>query len=819
MLGVTLIGAGYGSAKSRPAIDESKINYNRAKSALDVPNVQLGVHNVGKIGLTITSKGTFGTGYLSSTIDPLTGQTAPSCQYPYPGRSNYLYAGMLWVGAIIGEDTLVSVAADGWNLTREMWPASDPIDTLERHSTYDTYDIKAVSEQDFIATYTDTVTHPAYVANDIYDGRPHIPLKIKITQRSYAWSNGCAGDFVIFDYSIKNIGNSRLHQVYTGFMVDGDVGPVGGSPEEAADDICGFKKAVPSHRGCNFQDTINLAWIADNDGRDAYSIPAPCPQGFDYTSVTGLRTLHVPSDTMNISFNWWLSNGNASLDFGPRMAGTPEKPFRDFGGHLGTPTGDRNKYYIMGNGEFDYDQLFTTIDHSSEGWLAPPANAVDLANGYDTRYLLSFGPLDIEPGESLPFSMAYIAGADFHTDCNAFQSLFSAANPEPYYNYLNFSNIGHNAAWASWIYDVPGYDTDGDAYAGKYSLCTPDSSGAQDTIYYEGDGIPDYKAVPAPPAPYVKASPRISHTEDGKIRLCFNGYESETGRDIFSRINDFEGYYVGISEEARASTFVIIAIYDKEDYNKYIYNEPKGVYELKDFPFTIDSLRVLYGGDFNPLNYDKDNPLVLNGEQFYFVKYAWNNSNLSDTNLIHKLYPDQIPPTTLNIDSARLYYPEELTPEGRFKYYEYEYFAKNLLPGKFYYIGVAAFDFGWSFMGVTGSVSSQSVDTATTPLPTDVPDDVNLPYVFKLHQNYPNPFNPQTEITYDLPVRSDVTLRIYNILGQTVRTYSIRAKPAGRYSLVWDGSNNAGRQMASGMYFYKITAGVFTDSKKMILLK
>ena len=93
--------------------------------------------------------------------------------------------------------------------------------------------------------------------------------------------------------------------------------------------------------------------------------------------------------------------------FGPRKAGSAEDPFRDFGGYLGTPMGDRNKYYIMSHPEIDYDQLFSAVDQTVDGWLSPGPIADDFADGFDTKYLLSFGPFNIQPGEEFPIVFAY----------------------------------------------------------------------------------------------------------------------------------------------------------------------------------------------------------------------------------------------------------------------------------------------------------------------------------------------------------------------------------------------------------------------------
>ncbi len=95
-----------------------------------------------------------------------------------------------------------------------------------------------------------------------------------------------------------------------------------------------------------------------------------------------------------------------------------------------------------------------------------------------------------------------------------------------------------------------------------------------------------------------------------------------------------------------------------------------------------------------------------------------------------------------------------------------------------------------------------------------------LPQVFSLSQNYPNPFNPTTQIDYALPKQSEVTLTVFNVLGQSVRTLLQNEKrEAGRYTVQWDGKDQFGRQVSSGLYFYRIQAAGFVKSFKMTLLK
>lgn len=95
----------------------------------------------------------------------------------------------------------------------------------------------------------------------------------------------------------------------------------------------------------------------------------------------------------------------------------------------------------------------------------------------------------------------------------------------------------------------------------------------------------------------------------------------------------------------------------------------------------------------------------------------------------------------------------------------------------------------------------------------------DLPKEFRLSQNYPNPFNPHTIIEYDLPKESYVTIKIYNILGQVVATLVNDEKPTGRYKVTWDGKDEKGEKVATGIYFYRIKADDFQKTKKLLLIR
>ncbi|HEY5615672.1 MAG TPA: T9SS type A sorting domain-containing protein, partial [Bacteroidota bacterium] len=115
--------------------------------------------------------------------------------------------------------------------------------------------------------------------------------------------------------------------------------------------------------------------------------------------------------------------------------------------------------------------------------------------------------------------------------------------------------------------------------------------------------------------------------------------------------------------------------------------------------------------------------------------------------------------------------------------------------------------------------STPIVSTVTTPTGVETIGDA-IPTEFTLNQNFPNPFNPSTTIRFALPEEAPVSLVIYNMLGVQIRTLvngeNLRA---AFHQIAWDGKDDAGYTLPSGMYIYRITAGSFQSAKRMTLLK
>ena len=115
-----------------------------------------------------------------------------------------------------------------------------------------------------------------------------------------------------------------------------------------------------------------------------------------------------------------------------------------------------------------------------------------------------------------------------------------------------------------------------------------------------------------------------------------------------------------------------------------------------------------------------------------------------------------------------------------------------------------------SFRLVVGTKNYAEQNTNGIPI-------VPLDYV--LEQNFPNPFNPSTEIRFTLGHSAQVELDVFDLLGRKVKTLLSDVRPIGAYAVDWDGSSDTGMKSASGIYFYRIRAGEFTATKKMVFLK
>ena len=120
--------------------------------------------------------------------------------------------------------------------------------------------------------------------------------------------------------------------------------------------------------------------------------------------------------------------------------------------------------------------------------------------------------------------------------------------------------------------------------------------------------------------------------------------------------------------------------------------------------------------------------------------------------------------------------------------------------------------------GTTTSLSPFAIAEPTSSVSVG-DQDMPLPAVYDLAQNYPNPFNPSTSIEFSLQERSEVTVSVFDLLGRRLITLLNGMKPAGIHRIEWDGTDASGKAAATGIYFYRLQAGDFIETRKMLLLK
>ncbi|HVP36158.1 MAG TPA: hypothetical protein VMT04_04110, partial [Terriglobales bacterium] len=367
---ISIIGLSFASARTKVNDQVSTPSSALQKPLVSTACVQQRTHRVAKYCFTLTNWGFIGsqTRVYNETVGgcfnphPTQELPAPSFEYPCGSDLEYLFQGALWIGAVVEGETLVSVGNDGWfGEVSEMFPGSEDQGGCIKEKTIrpstpncnppDT--AGAVSEQDIIAVYSDTAT--VGISPDPKDNRPHIPIGIQIEQRSYSWSYDYAEDFALIDFTIKNIGKKDVKGIWIGLYMDCDVGWTGNA-SAFSDDITGYRATYPSplwNDTLQYQDTIQIGWIADNDGDLG---KGGVITDHSVTSVTGTRVVRAP--TKNVTFNYWMSEGTdpVNLDWGPQKKSNFDLWIKNYNtwcdGGVGTPCGDRAKYYTMSNGEF-----------------------------------------------------------------------------------------------------------------------------------------------------------------------------------------------------------------------------------------------------------------------------------------------------------------------------------------------------------------------------------------------------------------------------------------------------------------------------------
>ncbi|MFH1699584.1 MAG: dockerin type I domain-containing protein [Candidatus Zixiibacteriota bacterium] len=388
----------------------------------------LGLHNSGKWNFSLANGRIPSFGGL---VDPETGEISTNASFPKETSNSYIYTILLWIGGVVDIDTLVSTAADQVTLSGgfELLPGAPQVGGMKRTGNF--------ADDEFVAFYSDTISDPRFngVPNQFEDDPTHVPLGIEIKQESNSWADNLYDDFVLIKFTLKNILNKDIKNGWAGLYIDPDIYNLNTSAAGWTDDISGLIDTLidegdPASR-------LFIPYCFDNNGD---------PEGnsrWDSSSVRGAVSLRLVASSFENpiqNFNWWVPSGNPNIDFGPRMIGTTEDPYRVFtGGFTGSPYRQQDKYYMMAHSEIDYDQLFVAIMDSTDGWI-PPADPTNLITA-DTRFLLSFGPFDLPPGDSVWFTVACVVSDSFHVEPNDYARYFDPESPSDFKNRLDFSRI------------------------------------------------------------------------------------------------------------------------------------------------------------------------------------------------------------------------------------------------------------------------------------------------------------------------------------------------------------------------------------------
>lgn len=837
------------------------------------------LHYAGQVWLAVSGFGIIGTAQANNInkrdLAELHIDYSPSLEFPAGTRNDYLFHGGVWIGGIIGTDTLMSIPIDGASAPQDELSSYDTLSesSNDRSSLY--FETSAKAEQEYYSVFADTVILNSV---DEIDQRPHRPLHVEVAQRSYAWSDLFSRQFVIIEDWVRNIGSRPISNMTFGLFEDADIFNENTVTDQGAlDDISGFLSGAPNLTLPQFRDSLNIAWVADNDGDPiGGTYPLFSPRG-----AVGIRFLRTPA-VRSLSFNWWLGGGS-QRDWGPVKAGarTPSAP----GGTLGVPRGDRNMYYMATNGEIDYGQIETNVNHTTDGWRPPPrAGACDISMGDDTRQLISVGPMIdlVMPGDSVPFVFAIVSGNNLHTDPDL---SIDCTNPTAYAASLDFSDLAFAATWASWIYDTPGFDTDGDGYRGEYYVYDCDSvvngfGYGCDTIYYTGDlgpppgprrdlafgppniggGQPDFAGPGAPPCPELNIE-----TLPSEIVVRWTGRQSETTVDPLTKTIDFEEYRLYMARINTPDQYSLIASWDINDYTVFAYDpEPPGSWQQLGTPVPLTDLQAQYGANFDPTQYATPSPQncfedtvyddlgnFVETRCLYFEPQGFNQDNeyinnfgALERNVIQKM-GDSVAVDDLTGDTLRFGY--------------YEAHMTNMNPALGHYISVTAWDFGnpsqrlepaesgggpgaagcWEYAIPIYSadiVKEQGLKVSVFPNPYKIryagPNGRSTSYY---EQGFEAPGKQQSGKGLDeqdrriwfINLPDTATIKIYTLDGDLVRTIEhVYPKPDGSTILsdyssraAWDLVTRNAQAAVSGIYIYRVESRLGSQLGKIVIIK
>lgn len=388
------------------------------------------VHQTGSIDAALDCFGTIGMSPVPRT-SPYPFWPTSSFESPPGSGHQYLWGGGIWIGGIVGQDTLVTCSFTSRSLRQEMYPTG--FGTGSNRGTL--FPVAYPTALSLRSEFDDTL-HSGISYPPDYFGRQYRPLNVAVISRSHSFSGQGADQCVIYDLLVTNIGHQEIKRGYFGVYLDADVYSTRGNLYGYLDDLAG-----------SIQDR-GIAYIVDNDGDPTgglYSLER------SPTKILAFKFLRTSFLSLDTNFNWWVPSSYPSLDFGPRQKAYP----RDFGtGGIGSPVGEGNEYYMMTTPEWDYDQVLTsTIFPSDPVWQYPdPVTTGSVHRGGDTRFLMSVGPFDLLPDSTVRVQFAVFTADSVHTD--PFILDFVDIAPELYPLTLNLPSVERIAEIADSLGDL-----------------------------------------------------------------------------------------------------------------------------------------------------------------------------------------------------------------------------------------------------------------------------------------------------------------------------------------------------------------------------
>ncbi len=387
-----------------------------------------------KIKTTVTGQGMIGRYFK----DPISGITERGFEFPANRDINYLSYSGLWVGGIVGQDTLVSTAICTEYIlydqnTLSIKSINDFHPEYRDNDTATTILYNTENGEIFHTTFSDTFI-PTYDQFSRYIDK-HRPMGLHVTLKTYSKNIPPYKNIILLDFTITNKSLKQINSAYLGMYLNPFV--IGSCVVDSiiSDDLVG-----------SFQNE-GMVYVMDNDRE----LNLPNCQSGQASGTIALKTMTTYPPPIDTNFNWWTTWWGDG--YGPRKKGTPEDPFRDIGyGEFGAPYGDSNRYYMMSHREWDYDQLFTkqtpTIDTS---WIKfDDSISTRLSIGRSADYLLSLGPFEIPPDSSVRTIYAVIGAEFVHLSKYNYQNLLDEKYND-YYNNLYFDILFDNVRFAKFL--------------------------------------------------------------------------------------------------------------------------------------------------------------------------------------------------------------------------------------------------------------------------------------------------------------------------------------------------------------------------------